>query len=512
MSEQLLLPQAEPLLEKLKSVWPWGKKVLVDQLNQYILATDEQSIKLQALYKAMQTDLDKAQSAFGLLDRAHVELNVSYQDLQVACELLSAEHDSLKGSFAQVEDQMKLIESRYNLVRNILNSKPVENVSLRELKSWLAKDFAHDVQRLELPADDTSPALEQAQAISLHAELLSDSPALRSKFLVAVAGGFSSGKSSFVTSFMHKAYWQLLAKGIQPVTAIPTYVIPGAHLSIYGHTKKGAHVELSQDEYAQLTHDFIANMGFNVKDIMPHVVIEASMPNLEHLAFIDMPGYDPAASETADTEADYSVASAALGEADAVIWLIALDSNGTLPANDLEFLLEHADDRPLYVVLNKADLRPLSSIEAVVQEISEHLDDSGIHYEGVCAYSSTLGQELFHYRKSLKEVMEEWDHYSDAALALHREFDSLISTLEKNSGVQLNKVEAVQDLVHSLELDMMQMVGSDSKAYTTAKRRLGELRVLTESISGTERADTAQRLERMRAHGHQLLRNNFSCQ
>lgn len=54
--------------------------------------------------------------------------------------------------------------------------------------------------------------------------------------------------------------------------------MPGRELSIYGHTRKGAHVALTKDEYAQLTHDFIANMGFNVKEVMPHVVIEAPMP------------------------------------------------------------------------------------------------------------------------------------------------------------------------------------------------------------------------------------------
>lgn len=474
---------------------------LADCTSAYEMLTDaHDQLRLQAAKHF--AELEQAIRDLNALQEAHTQLEHAHG-------ALGNQYASLQNDYTQLSSTAAVVESRYNLVCNILSSKPAENPALIELKNWLAGEFARDVQRLELPADVTSPALEQAQAIGLHVELLSDSPALRTKFLVAVAGGFSSGKSSFVTSFMRKEYSQLLAKGIQPVTAIPTYVMPGSDLSIYGHTSKGAHVELSRDEYAQLTHDFIANMGFNVKEIMPHVVIESPMPTLEHMAFIDMPGYDPAASDKADTAADHGIASAALSEADAVIWLVALDSNGTLPANDLKFLLLHADDRPLYVVLNKADLRPLSNLEAIVEKIKEHLEDSGIHFEGICAYSSTLGKELLHDGKSLSEVMQEWDHLSDAALVLHKEFDVLVSTLEKHSRQQLNKVEAVNDLAHSLELDFMQMVGSESKTFETAKDRLTQLKELAESISGTERDDTSKRLENMRVRGHKLLQDNF---
>lgn len=525
MSDLLLTPQLEPALTRLKSIWPWGRKALIEQLQQHITAADEHTVRMQALRQSIEaeltrvkaelarteTDLEQWQSQHQQLEVAHaaqtqqlLERSIAYDTLQKSQEQLQLEYEALGKTAA-------LIESRYTLVCNILNSKPAENAALSELKAWLAGEFARDVQRLELSADVTSPALEQANAIGLHVELLNDSPALRTKFLVAVAGGFSSGKSSFVTSFMSKEYSQLLAKGIQPVTAIPTYVMPGSELSIYGHTNKGAHVQLSKDEYAQLTHDFIANMGFSVKEIMPHVVIESPMPGLKHLAFIDMPGYDPAASDTADTAADHGIASAALSEADAVIWLVALDSNGTLPANDLEFLLQHADDRPLYVVLNKADLRPLTSLEAVIEEIKEHLEDSGIQFEGVSAYSSTLGKELLHDGKSLSDIMQEWDNLSDAALMLHKEFDGLVTILEKYSGQQLHKVEMVDELAHSLELDILEIAGSESAVFQTAQSRIKQLKELAESIFGTERSEISQTLENMRLRGHKLLQDNLGA-
>lgn len=510
MSESLLAPAVAPLLLRLKSIWPFGRKTLVEKIEQAIIESDNSRLELKGLAQRLDSELSSLTVQLENTEKNLKNLNVQYDHLVNDHEGLRVQHSSLVVEYERLSDNAKLIESRYNLVRKILNSKPAENIALKELKYWLEVDFAQDVQRLELSADLTSPALEQAKSIGMHVELLSDSPALRSKFLVAVAGGFSSGKSSFVTSFMAKEYSQLLAKGIQPVTAIPTYVMPGNQLAIYGHTNRGAHVELAREEYAQLTHDFIANMGFNVKEIMPHVVIEAAMPKLEHLAFIDMPGYDPAASDVSDTGADYSVASNVLSEADAIIWLVALDSNGTLPANDLEFLLQHADDRPLYVVLNKADLRPLSHLESVIEEIKDHLYDSGIIYEGICAYSSTLGKELLHDGKSLSEVMSEWDFPSDSADSLYKEYELLVTSLERFSREQILKVETVSDLAHSIELDILQMVGSESATFDAAKIRLSKLKTLAESIMGTEQKDTALRLSNMRIRGHELLRSNFS--
>lgn len=292
MSDLLLTPQLEPALTRLKSIWPWGRKALIEQLQQHITAADEHTVRMQALRQSIEaeltrakaelvraeTDLEQWQSQHQQLEAAHAAQTQQLLERSIAYDALKESQEQLQLEYETLGKKAALIESRYTLVCNILNSKPADNAALSELKAWLAGEFARDVQRLELSADVTSPALEQANAIGLYVELLNDSPALRTKFLVAVAGGFSSGKSSFVTSFMSKEYSQLLAKGIQPVTAIPTYVMPGSELSIYGHTSQGAHVQLSKDEYAQLTHDFIANMGFSVKEIMPHVVIESPCP------------------------------------------------------------------------------------------------------------------------------------------------------------------------------------------------------------------------------------------
>ena len=527
-----------------------------EKLRQEFSALTARHEALQKHMEAIGAELEKSKAACQRLDTEHRQLQADHAELrdkhasqsvllktrEEALEQLDFAHQDLQQEHAALRTEHKellLVQDRYDLVCAILNSQPADNPALHDLKDWLAGDFVQDVQRLELPAKATTHALEQSRAIAQHAELLADAPILRDKFLVAVAGGFSTGKSSFVSSFMTREAAMLLPTGINPVTAIPTYVTPGDELLIQGHTFKGAHMPLSPEAYGELTHDFISEMGFNVKEIMPYVVLQSPMPALQHLAFIDMPGYNPAQSDRADTAADQGIASAALTEADAVIWLLGLDSNGTLPKDDIDFLLEHADaNKPLYIVLNKADLRPLSAIQQVVREIRRHLQEDGIECEGISAYSATLGKELFHEGKELREILSQWDHESSAATALHKEFEFLMDELDATAQTTARNVEDARALLKSLQLDFYELsarqeadVGAvgiggwanalagtfggteDTENRTQRVRRDAEskLQTLAQKLS-TERSGTNKVLKTAREHGHELLKHACDAQ
>lgn len=549
-----LEPKLAPKLARLERFWLWKRRHLVHEIHEHICASDAHMLQLATHGKALQAALEKISNEHQQLQSDHssimqelvkrdtefrhlsekhdsqlallISQKEAFQQLQVTHQNLAEENFSLHAEHRDLTGAYELVQDRYDLVCAILNCQPADNPSLQQLQNWLTGDFVQNVQRLELPGKATTHALEQAHAIAQHVELLADAPALHDKFLVAVAGGFSSGKSSFVSSFMVSETSELLPTGINPVTAIPTYVMPGESLVIEGHTIKGAHMPLTPEAYGSLTHDFISEMGFNVKEIMPYVVLQSPMPRLEHIAFIDMPGYNPAYSESADTAADEGIASAALTEADAVIWLLGLDSNGTLSSDDISFLLEHADgSKPLYIVVNKADLRPLNAIMEIVEEIKKNLDRSGIGYEGISAYSATLGRELFHHGNSLKEVMTLWDHHSSAAAAVHKEFESLMNGLEEASRLMKKNTENVLELLHSLRLDFVELSAHKGGASTetwltrglfgrTADRteRLHEDAVdkfarLQRAVTGvTVRDEVSAVLKNLREHGHELLR------
>ena len=70
--------------------------------------------------------------------------------------------------------------------------------------------------------------------------------------------------------------------------------------------------------------------------------------------------------------------------------MIGLDATGTIPQSDLDFIKGmKLNGLPFYVVLNKADLKPESELEYILNEVKEKLEDEGIEPEGICPYSST---------------------------------------------------------------------------------------------------------------------------
>src|SRR5690606_12197606 len=90
----------------------------------------------------------------------------------------------------------------------------------------------------EASLTDDAGALLELQAIHRELELVVDFPSARDKTLVAIAGGFSSGKSRFINSFIQTDEVKL-AVGMNPVTVVPSYVVCGAQPGVRGYSANG---------------------------------------------------------------------------------------------------------------------------------------------------------------------------------------------------------------------------------------------------------------------------------
>lgn len=351
-------------------------------------------------------------------------------------------------------------DDRFDFVAQILSAEPLSHEGVIEFRHLLQEDMRVLLSDADVPSAVVAQVLYRLHAVADRMELMTNSPCVLDKCVVAVAGGFSSGKSSFISSFMDGAAIKLPV-GIDPMTSIPTYVVSGPRGTIQGYTDKGGVIDIPLDLYARLSHRFVHSLGFNLRDILPFAAIETPLRDLEHVTFIDLPGYDPAMSEGAYTDDDSTVALEFLAQAHALIWVIGLDVNGTIPSSDLDFLgslqSENAQGNPLYIVLNKADLRPPADLTPVLDNVQALLNAEGIAYSGLCTYSSARSTQFRYRGQHLKTFLREIDQPTNGRADLLKElnatFRRLYDAMSKNS----QKSEELENAVIALELDLHEL-------------------------------------------------------
>jgi len=95
------------------------------------------------------------------------------------------------------------------------------------------------------------------------------------------------------------------------------------------------------------------------------------------------------------------VAKELVANAEALIWLVGADVNGTLPRTDIQFLKNvlGKSKKPVYFVLNKADVKPEADIVKIIKEFSQVLEREKIAYIGISAYDSLEGKGLLYYKE-----------------------------------------------------------------------------------------------------------------
>lgn len=172
---------------------------------------------------------------------------------------------------------------------------------------------------------------------------------------------------------------------------------------------------------------------------------------------VDTPGYNPAESD-GYTEEDKKTACEHLQHANALIWVIGLDVNGTVPRSDLDFL-EGLDlsGKHLFVIANKADLKHQSEREEILEEMAESLDDYDIQYQGISAYSARLKQEYHSIIQSFMDFLSTQNKQIPSRDMLVERlsvvFDMYIRAINEN----LSQNETISSELHSLRLDLLSL-------------------------------------------------------
>lgn len=179
---------------------------------------------------------------------------------------------------------------------------------------------------------------------------------------IAVCGGYSSGKSSFLNNLMETS--NALPTGIEPVSMINTYINcpkDATQLTIKGRNVKDKLVRLNREVLDCIQHS--SKTKVSVRSVLDTLYIDLPLPKdkdyLKELTFIDTPGYNNSSEANAENnQTDKETAQDAMRSADAIIWCIDMEA-GTISKNDFDMInsVNNGDDNqiPVLIVFTKMD-------------------------------------------------------------------------------------------------------------------------------------------------------------
>lgn len=477
----------------------------INELEQSLESLNDKHRSTQRLLKKTQEEKEELEDDVDDLSR---KLKKKSKEVQEKEEIIEDINKGIQHKDCEIEKLNEEIENnklRENLIGSLISAKN-ENKEIARFSELLNNDFLKK---------NEAEAFLKLQEIESELKMLSIFPAFFSKRSIAVAGGFSSGKSAFISSFFQNKNSEL-PSDVSPTTAIPTYVLTDKpdYINSTSKTKKynlenqligishnGGSVDLLKIDpklIGKLQHSFLQSFNFPLKDIMPYMFFITSLP-YKHICFIDTPGYNPATSKVAFTSQDINSAKESLKGCEAILWLIGADANGTIPKTDLDFLKEVMGKKPIYFVLNKADLKTKNEINQILTEFQNTLKTNNINYIGVSAFSSIENKELSHKKCSLWEFLNSLNKPSDKQEYLIKklyEVDQIYQfTIKKNIKERKSLAKAFDDIAY--HLNMEDFAEGEHYIYnalddiklsfniTEQKNQLKELDILIEKLKET---------------------------
>lgn len=410
--------------------------------------------------------LESTRSALAqALELTRVELLASTEakdSLQQSLAQHQQTHTELAKSYQALQQRHGDTWTRFELISGLLAASPQDSVGLTRFRELLATDYMTFAESESSLAAEAK-ALTLLQSIEQELALLVSFPDIRERTIVGIVGGFSSGKSEFINSFIEDPEVRL-AVGLTPVTAIPSYVLATDKRLVRGYSANGGHIDLDIEFYKKISHAFINSFTFDLKSVMPFMCVGAQMrPEcFSDICFIDTPGYNPPSTAGEYSQGDRRTAVNFAQQADSIIWLIALGTDGTVPDSDLEFIQQiGVEGRSVYVVLTKADLKAEDEINEILEQVQDCLHDEGIQIDGISAYSSTLREEVTYRRVSLLEHFARINRPGSAGKSLERRLDEVFAMYEEAIKADIAALQAQKVAINSLRLDCLEFGGQE---------------------------------------------------
>lgn len=296
------------------------------------------------------------------------------------------------------EEVYEQLLDNFNLLCEIINSntgKQLLKVDLSKIDTIINKKIP-DTLKKNAPEDfyelyvDFKSEYEKFRDFILYDKLIG-------KNIVALGGGFSSGKSSFLNALMGK---RVLPADIDPSTSVPTYIVSGEKHEVMGINVFDAKVQMQPRDIKKIAHGFgevedeeeekVTN-AITLGHVLENIFFSTPLHHYENLAFLDTPGYSKPDSEKYSAKTDEQIARGQLNSSNYILWFVQADA-GTITEEDIKFIRTLREDIPKLIIVNKADKKNLKDLQDIIAKIKSNLELKGIRYVDVFAFTSKLEQ------------------------------------------------------------------------------------------------------------------------
>ena len=286
------------------------------------------------------------------------------------------------------------LEKQFTLVKKLIAVKTEKNELLDEahkIEEIIKTDLPKELE-MEAPPDlpalcfDLQEVYEQFEDFLVFQDMIG-------KKIVALGGGFSTGKSSFLNNLMGKtAEGQVrLPTDTAASTSVPTYLMHAdGEESIRAINLFDSRItDLTTDDVGILAHGFEekSNLGVSLGQLIQRMFISTPRQPYAHIAFLDTPGYSKPDNKDYSARTDEQIAKEQLNHSDFIFWFV---NGSVLPQTDIDFLKQLDTHIPKAIILNKADKVLSHGIEEyhkTIERIKKDTDRNGIAIRGVWGFT-----------------------------------------------------------------------------------------------------------------------------
>ena len=281
---------------------------------------------------------------------------------------------------------------------------------------------------------------------------------------VVLAGGFSSGKSSFLNRLVKNAH--LLPTGTQPISVVKTYLYCNAKnkkVTVEGVNLKNVLVELPTNVLQAIQHANSSNA--HLASVLEKLLIQIKSSELDGLCFIDTPGYNNSISaNVSNGKTDKDTATEAFAEGDVLFWLIDIDK-GTAISDDIEMLAQFKG-KPKVIIFNKADKKGYPESKKIVEEaydlLPKYFDMNEII--DILAFTSLDNKILYsRHHTGLPGLLSDIRKRSHKSSPLNRAKQNIHNLFQSEIREQEEKIKQISDRIRLLK-------GEKDTAYRNQNR------------------------------------------